>query len=207
MTNLPALATTRVITQDEARAFASSWIAKFNAGPNLWSPGSLLSPDAGQGFVRDMLRRIVSFGDPRMRMQVIAAAGAGDPDAVEVLRALLLEYKSRGIGLPTELAAYDMDITAGNVRPQLRPGGKKRSWCATSASAWVARGDRFGIDPTGRSRTAGARSSARHGGRMASGEAAEKIWGLPRMRRCPAGRPLLLKFPTIIQDHPLLKFV
>jgi hypothetical protein len=154
MTNLPVLATTRTIVQTEARTFAGSWIAKFNAGPNQWSAGSLLSPDASQGFVRDMLRRIACLGDPRMRMQVIASARAGDPDAIEVLRAQLLEYKSQGIGLPTELAAYDMDVTAGNVRPQPGSGPKKknklvRNICICMTVAAVT--DRFGIDPTGRS--------------------------------------------------------
>jgi hypothetical protein len=153
--NLPALTTPRVVIETEARTFArEQHINKLNAGPNQWSPGSLLNPDAGQGFVRDMFRRIACLGDPRMRMWVIAAARAGDPDAIEALRWLLLEYKSRGIGLPRELDGYDMEVTAGNISPHMRSGPKKknkivRNICIAMTVAAVV--DRFGIDPTGRS--------------------------------------------------------
>jgi hypothetical protein len=91
------------------------------------------------------------------RMYIIEAAKAGEPDAIEVLRSLLLECKATRAEMPSDLIAYDMHVTAHGERPQQRPGPKKKSnilrdiCIAMTVAALVDRYGRHGITATGTS--------------------------------------------------------
>jgi hypothetical protein len=76
MTNLPTYAKA---IKAEALAFAREMIAGFARGSNPWSPDPPLSADASQAFFRHMVRTALQFTPTRM--QIIAAAKAGDLDA------------------------------------------------------------------------------------------------------------------------------
>ena len=86
-------------------------------------------------------------------MQLIVLARSGDADAVDVLKNIIIETKSRREELPVELENYNMKLLHGGMghRP---PGAKKknkllRNICVATIVAAVV--DRFGLAPTGRS--------------------------------------------------------
>ena len=89
------------------------------------------------------------------RMHIIEAAKAGDPDAIEVLRALLLECKAKRVDMPSDLIGYDMHVTAHGERRHQRPGPKKKSYIlrdiciAMTVAALVDRYGQHGITATG----------------------------------------------------------
>jgi hypothetical protein len=68
----------------------------------------LVSVAETKDFFSQVLRAFTQSLD-EARMDVIALAKVGYGPAIEVLRAVLMEYKSRGIPLPwVELAEYDL---------------------------------------------------------------------------------------------------
>jgi hypothetical protein len=135
-TSLPA-------THVEAAAleFARAELARFASGTNPWSQDPAMSVEASQAMMRHLMR-------------IIAMAKAGDEDAAEVLRNVLIECKSRRVELPTELAEYDLWQTHHGW-PRRGPARKKKSYvlrdlCIAMTVAAVC--DRFPmIRPTGRS--------------------------------------------------------
>jgi hypothetical protein len=149
MTNLPTYAKA---IEAEALAFAREMIAGFARGSNPWSPDAPLSADASQAFFRHMVRTALQFTPTRM--QIIAAAKAGDLDAIEMLRVLLLEYKAIRADMPSDLIEYEMWGLRFGEPHRHRPGRKKKSYilrdlCIARTVAAVI--DRYGLDPTGRS--------------------------------------------------------
>ena len=63
-----------------------------------------------------------------VRMDIIEAAKAGDPDAIEALRALLLECKAQHTDMPSDLIEYEMWCLRYGERRHQRPGPKKKSY-------------------------------------------------------------------------------
>jgi hypothetical protein len=149
MTNLPTY--TEAI-EAEALAFAREMIAGFARGDNPWSADPAMSANASTALFHHIVQLALQF--TQTRMDIIAAAKAGDADAIEVLRALLLESKAIRADMPSDLIEYDMHITRHGERRSSRPGPKKKSYllrdlCITQTVAAVI--DRYRLDPTGRS--------------------------------------------------------
>jgi hypothetical protein len=123
--------TATTMVEADALAFARDMIAPFHCGTNPWSDDSPLTAEAGRAFVRYMIRQ-AALMHPIHRRWIIAWAGAGDPDAADVLRTLIIEIQSRGDPMPTELTNYTMEVLAGGLRQP--PARKKRTTsCGTSA--------------------------------------------------------------------------
>jgi hypothetical protein len=83
-------------------------------------------------------------------------ARAGDDDAADVLKTLIVEAKSRRAELPTELEAYNMELLGDDSwrSRRSRDGPKKKNKLTRDmliALAVAAVVDRFGLPPTGRS--------------------------------------------------------
>ena len=109
----------------DALAFARGWIAGFARG-NPWSGDFALSADASRALLRHMAQSALQFTPIRMHI-IEAAKAAGDPDAIEVLRALLFECKAKRVDMPSDLIAYDMHVTAHGEPHHQRPGRKKKN--------------------------------------------------------------------------------
>ena len=110
-------------------------IAGFAQGGNPWSADPALSAKASEALVGDLAQTAsqmtvqLASQSALARMQIVAAAKAGDPDAIAVLRTLLLECKSKRIEMPTELLEFDMWLTAhGAHHHRHRPGPKKENY-------------------------------------------------------------------------------
>lgn len=139
-------------------------IAGFAQGGNPWSADPALSAKASEALVGDLAQTAsqmtvqLASQSALARMQIVAAAKAGDPDAIAVLRTLLLECKSKRIEMPTELLEFDMWLTAhGAHHHRHRPGPKKKNYLlrdlciAMTVAAVVDRYGHHGITATGRS--------------------------------------------------------
>lgn len=165
--NLPATYASAV--EAEALMLAREMIAGFGRG-NPWSNDPALSAEAGQavfGEIKQLAKQItvqLASQSVSARMRVIDAAKAGDPDAIAVLEALLLECKSKRLEMaewPTELIAYDMWLTSPpdgrRPRQRGRPGPKKVNYLSRDLHiayvvwAVIDRFGRHGITATGRS--------------------------------------------------------
>jgi hypothetical protein len=139
--NLPAKAT----TEAEAVAFARDWL--HGHGENPWSDYPNYSADAGRALWRHLLWQAVRQ-HPVHRLRIIAMARAGDTDADQVLRTLIIEMQSRGETLPAELAAFTMEVLHGGLHQP--PGPKRKDKIlrdVTIAMAVAAVIDRFGLSP------------------------------------------------------------
>jgi hypothetical protein len=155
MTKLPVAS--RALMEAEALAFAREWIARFSQGGNPWSSDPSMSAEASRAFTRHMMQ--LGLQSAVNRMMVIAWAKAGDADAVDVLRTLLLEYKSRRLvdEMPSELIEYDMWITNRHGGLQRLPARKKkdkimRNVCiGMTVAALVDHFGHLGLEHTGRS--------------------------------------------------------
>jgi hypothetical protein len=136
--------------EGEALRFARDKIAEFKKS-NPFSEHSALSGDASRMFFRHMLQ--IGLGNAVNRMQIVAAAKAGDPDAVDLLRSVLIEAKSRRTELSTELQEYDMWLTTHGAHPRRRSekrGYVMRDICIALTVAGIV--DKFPeLPPTGRS--------------------------------------------------------
>ena len=75
---------------------------------NPWSASSSFSPTASQAMVQSFLIR--GWGDVMTRQWLVMLARRGLRDAQAALQRIILEYQSGGERMPTELAAYDMDV-------------------------------------------------------------------------------------------------
>jgi hypothetical protein len=164
-TTLPARYQDAVET--EALTFAREQIARYAHGSNPWSDDPALSPKGSEALF-DHMRQVAAQLTAQLasqsalaRMQIIAAAKDGDPDAIEVLRTVLIECKSRRVEMhemPTELIEYDMWLTAhGERRQRQRPGPKTKRYVlrdlciAITVADVVGRYGHHGIKATGRS--------------------------------------------------------
>jgi hypothetical protein len=155
MTNLPA-----TMVETEALQFAREWIVRFRDGTNPWSNDSALTADAGRAVTRHLMRQSALL-HPINRLQLIAMARAGDTDARDVLRTVMIEIQSRGEPMPTELVNYNMELLHGGLHQP--PGPKRkdkllRDLCIAMTVAAVH--DRFGLSPTRNTASRG-RPSAR----------------------------------------------
>jgi hypothetical protein len=155
MTTLPATA-----VEAEALTFAREWLVRIQEAGSPWSEHSPFTAEAGRAVVRHLMRCGALLHSIN-RLQIIAMARAGDADADAVLRQLLIEMQSRGDPLPTELAAYNMELLHGGLHPP--PGPKRkdktlRDLCIAMTVAAVV--DRFGLTPTRNTASRG-RPSAR----------------------------------------------
>ena len=131
MTNL--LPTYTEAVEADALAFAREMIAGFSRGTNPWSEHPALSADASDALFRHMMQSALHFTG--IRMQIIAAAKAGDLDCIEMLRALLIECKATRIDIPSDLIEYEMWRLRFGEPHRHRPGRKRRvTSCAISAS-------------------------------------------------------------------------
>jgi hypothetical protein len=144
MTILPA-------TLDEAQAL--DLVRKFFA--MLGGVDSLLTtPGISQAFfvLQSTAQNPLQSGAEK-RMMLIAAAKAGDPDAVDLLKSFLLDCDSQNIELTTELKEYRMWIIANGIKPHRRSEARPyilRNVCIVTAVALVL--DRFpNIKATGNS--------------------------------------------------------
>ena len=145
-------ATWQEAQEAEACRFAREKIAHFKEG-NPFSEHSALSDDASRAFFRNVLK--IGLSTAINRMQIVAAAKAGDPDSVDILRHVLIEAKSRRTELPTEIAEYDIWLTVHGEqrrRRSIKRDYVMRDICIALVVAGVV--DKFKIPPTG--------SSARH---------------------------------------------
>jgi len=145
----------------EALTFAREWVVRFQEAGNPWSEHSPFAAKAGRAVVWHLMRHAALL-HPINRLQIIAMARAGDTDAGSVLRQLMIEMHSRGEPLPTELAAYNMDLLHGGLH-QL-PGPKRkdktlRDLCIAMTVAAVV--DRFGLNPTRNTASRGKPSARR----------------------------------------------
>jgi hypothetical protein len=155
---MPVTATTAI--EADARAFAREMISRFHSGTNPWSADSPMTAAAGRALLRHLTRQGVLL-HPTNRLQIIAMARAGDTDADDVLRTLMIEIQSRGEQMPVELANYNMEILHGGLHQP--PGPKRkdkllRDLCIAMTVAALC--DRFGLNPT-RNTTSRGRASAR----------------------------------------------
>jgi hypothetical protein len=92
---------------------------------NPWSASSTFSPTASQAMVQSFLMR--GWGDVMTRLRLIMLARHGLRDAQAALQRIILEYQSRGVRMPTELEAYDMDVkTFGLPAPWAGPKSSSR---------------------------------------------------------------------------------
>jgi len=110
MTNLPATladAEIRLIEAD-ALAYARREIAKWRTIGNPYSDDHLMTPEASRACMRHIYKNVALNNCHRM-MDIIALASS-EPEADEALRELIVEFGSRGEQLPTELAAYNMEV-------------------------------------------------------------------------------------------------
>ena len=138
--------------QAEALAFARQKIAGYAHGTNPWSEHPAMSPDASHAVFRHILQLALQYTPTRM--DIIARAKAGDSDATEMLRALLLECKANRTDMPSDLIEYEMWRLRFGDPYRHRPGRKKKSYllrdlCINMTVAAVV--DRYRLDPTGRS--------------------------------------------------------
>jgi hypothetical protein len=152
MTIKRSLPTYADAVQAEALAFARQKIAGFAQGTNPWSADPAMSAEGSEAMFRDIVQQALQFTPTRMH--IIEAAKLGDADAIEMLRALLLECKATRTDMPSDLIAYDMHVTLHGERRHQRPGRKKKSYllrdlCINMTVAAVV--DRYRLDPTGRS--------------------------------------------------------
>lgn len=148
----------------DAYAFACRMLRGFADTSSPWSSELALSPQAGRGFFRDVLARSVRSPYVNLRLQVLAAARAGDDDAIFVVNHFINDMKSLGVQLPTEFAAYSMDVVAGLVRPR---GPKAKELFAKNiviANTVAALIDRFGIPYSRKRKGRDGRPSARRSG-------------------------------------------
>lgn len=149
-------------TAVEAKAltFAREWVVRFQEVGNPWSEHSPFAAEGGRAVVRHLMRRAALL-HPINRLQIIAMARAGDVDADDVLRTLMIEMQSRGEPLSAELAAYNVDLLHGGLHQP--PGPKRkdktlRDLCIAMTVAAVV--DRFDLTPTRNTASRG-KSSAR----------------------------------------------
>jgi len=148
------------MVEAEALAFAREWIERFRDGTNPWSSDSALTADSGRAVTQHLMRQATLL-HPVNRMQVIAMARAGDTEAHDVLRTLMIEMQSRSEPMPTELINYNMEVLHGGLHQP--PGPKRkdkllRDVCIAMTVAAVC--DRFGLKPTRNTASRG-RPSAR----------------------------------------------
>ena len=177
MTSLPV-----PLVEAEALRFACGTIARFHSGGNPWSGDLPLSADGGRAFVRHLMRHWAHSAVGRMRLVELALAG--EPDADDVIRSLIIEWKSLGLPLTTEFEYYNMIIVLQHGRPAQPPARKRKNHITRDiciALTVAALIDRYQLKATGRSpycRSACAIvAEALHAGPGQLGYGAvEKIW-------------------------------
>ena len=139
----------------EALEFARATFAEWRSRGNPWSDDCVFTSEASRAFLRHFLRR-AALEHPIHMMHVIAWARTNDPDVKDVLATLIIEFKSRGESLPTELAAYDMEMWRDSLSnsPRKLPARKKKNNLLRDIFIAMLIADvctRFGLNPTRRS--------------------------------------------------------
>jgi hypothetical protein len=134
----------------EELIYARRWVAYFRETGTPWSDESALTPDASRAVLRHLLHNAAEM-HPMHRLDIIARARAGDRDADNVLRAMILEADKQNQPLPSELFAYRMEIVNSNRNPQ-PPARKKKNNMLRNIVITLTVGalcDHFGLQPTG----------------------------------------------------------
>jgi hypothetical protein len=136
----------------EALQYARRWIAYFRDSGTPWSESSALTTDASRAVLRHLLQNAANL-HPAHRLDIIATARAGNPDADAVVRMLILDANNNNQPLPVELFAYQMEIV-NSGRHKQRPARKRKNNMLRNIIITLTVGavcETFGLQPTGRS--------------------------------------------------------
>jgi hypothetical protein len=129
----------------EAVDFARDWLRRHSGNP--WSDHPNRTADASRAFWRQLLWR-AARQHPVYRLQIIAMARAGDADADEAIRTLIIEMQSRGDPMPAELVAFTMEVLHGGLHQPPGPKRKDRILRDVNlAMAVAAVIDQYGLSP------------------------------------------------------------
>jgi hypothetical protein len=116
--NVPAVISLNA-NEQAALDFARQEFIQCKNTDSPWGGGSMLSPEASHGLIASTLTW--GWADVRMRLWLIMLARAGLPDAQMALQRIILECQSRHERMPTELAAYDMEVKTFGLPSQAGP--------------------------------------------------------------------------------------
>jgi hypothetical protein len=154
MTDAEARAMTKLLAtrkSTEALAYARRLIERGHRTDEFGS--SVFDPARSREFVRSVISVMMLTAEGRLSL--IELARIGEEDAQIILKTAILEFKSRGERLPTELEAYNMELVAGRVPLPVGvdgPDRRDRLLRDISISTTVAAVcDRFGLKMFGRS--------------------------------------------------------
>jgi hypothetical protein len=114
-------------TEDAVKDFLHRFIAPWTTGDSPWGDAPFTSPETTKNFFSNFLKKVLLTVEGRY--QLIAVAKAGYGPAIDVLRRVLMEHKSRGVlaaPLPIELAEYDLWLTVNGEPRRERDAGKLR---------------------------------------------------------------------------------
>jgi hypothetical protein len=104
--------------------------------------------EAGDGYWRAFLRRVVRGPFVNNRLQALFIARGGDGDAIDEINQFINEMRSVGAKLPTEFEAFSMDYHAGLIVAQAPQGPqRKRRYVRNMVIALAVSAvmDRFGL--------------------------------------------------------------
>lgn len=136
--------------EEEALKFAREKFRFLHkTGGNPWSEDSPFSAAAGHALSQWVLR--LGWHDVITRMHLVMLGRAGVRDAQAVLHRIILEYQTRGEALPTEVAAYDMEVKTFGPAPAQWAGPRaadklNRDICILAIGMLVA--DKFRLPRT-----------------------------------------------------------
>jgi hypothetical protein len=134
---------------EAALKFAREKFQFFRKTGNPWSKDSPFTAAAGHALSQWFLA--LGWQDVITRMQLVMLARAGVRDAQAVLRRIILEHQTRGEALPTEVAAYDMEVKTFGPAPAQWAGPRtahklNRDICILAIGMLVA--DKFRLPRT-----------------------------------------------------------
>jgi hypothetical protein len=120
-TNMPVVSSLNA-NEQAALDFARQEFIQAKNTDSPWGGGSMLSREASHGLIASTLTW--GWPDVRVRLWLIMIARAGLRDAQMALQRIILEYQSRHERMPTELAAYDMEVKTFGLPS---PAGPKKT--------------------------------------------------------------------------------
>jgi hypothetical protein len=167
--------------EDEALEWARDMVKKFRDEKTPFIFGTevlAFSKEDSRHVTREMMK-MLARNYPQRLPSIIEMAKEGVGAADEALRELIAEINERGDVLPYDLAAYCNELL--EAKPRRHPGRAKTDYWVrdlTIVTIVLLLTERFGLTPTGRSRSAcHVVATALHEARMRmSYEAVEKIW-------------------------------
>jgi hypothetical protein len=131
------------LVETKAREFLRRFFTFHTTGTTPWSATPVTTLESTQDFFRSQMQSMLHTVDGRL--QLIAAAKAGYAEPLAILRAVLKEYKSRGLlnatPLTIELHEYDLWLTANGGEPPLqRDTGKWDHYTRDWVVGWAVIG-------------------------------------------------------------------